>query len=428
MSLKFYKLFTIIFSPLIDLYMLFRLVRRKEDGKRIKERFGYTNIKRPKGKIIWFQCASVGESNSALPLIEKIIEKYNEKITVLITTGTTTSAKIIGKKIEGKSNIIHQYTPIDKYFVIKRFLNYWKPSALITIESEIWPNMITLANEYTNKVMIVNAKMSERSFKRWKKFKGMKESVFDSISICYPQSQDDQYRLINLGIQNTLFLGNLKFDIPRLKVNQEFLNEIKTVIKSRKLLLCASAHEEEKEIIVKLYKNLKSDFSDIIFIVAIRDIKNVKKISEYFKSQNLIIKQKSLNEKIDFNTNIYLYDEMGEMGTLFEISNIVLMCGSLAENMGGHTPVEPAKHSCAIITGPYIKNNKSLFLELEKNNACLIVDSKNKALEENLYDNIKLLINDSQKVDELKQNAISVCEKFSNVANDVAKNIIANLE
>ena len=428
MSLKIYQLFTIIFSPLIDLYLFIRLLKGKEDKKRFKERLGYTDIKRPDGKIIWFQCASVGESNSALPLIDKIIEKYDEKITVLITTGTITSSALIEKKISGNSNIIHQYTPVDKYYVIKRFLKHWKPNALITVESEIWPNMITLAHKNTDKVMIVNAKMSEKSFERWKKFKGMKESVFDSIDICYPQSQDDQYRLINLGIQNTVFLGNLKFDIPKLKVNEQFLNEIKDSIHGRKMLFCASTHDGEEKIISRLYNRLKTNFPDIIFIIALRHAKNSKKTYEYLMSQDLVVKRKSTNEVIDLSTNIYLYDEMGEMGTLFEASEIVLMCGSLLDNIGGHTPVEAAKHMCAILTGPYIKNNRSLFLELEKNNACIIIGGKDNELEENLYNNLYSLMSNEDRVNELKQNALAVCEKFSNVANDVARNIIINLK
>ena len=184
MIYKIYQILTILLSPVINLYMWIRLKKGKEDKIRYKERFGYASIKRPEGDIIWVQCASVGESNSALPVIEKLIEKYNNKVTILITTGTITSAGTIAKKIAGKSNIIHQYTPIDEYFVIKRFLNYWKPKALITIESEIWSNMIVMAHKYCEKVMIVNAKISIKSFERWKMFKNFKETIFDSIDIC----------------------------------------------------------------------------------------------------------------------------------------------------------------------------------------------------------------------------------------------------
>jgi len=428
MSLKIYQLLSIIFSPLIDIYLLIRLLRGKEDRTRFKERLGYANVERPNGKLIWFQCASVGESNAVLPLIDKIIEKYDGKITILITSGTITSSAIINKKIAEKTNIIHQYTPVDKYFVIKRFLKYWQPTALITVESEIWPNMITLTHKCAAKVMIVNAKISEKSFRRWKVFKGMKENVFDSIDICYPQSQDDQYRLINLGIQNTLFLGNLKFGIPKLEINENFLNELKTSIQSRKMLLWASLHGAEKEILADIYNKLRNDFPDLIFIVAIRHPQKSKSIYEYLMSQDLVIKRKSMSDVIDFDTNMYLYDEMGEMGTLFELSELVLMCGSLVNGMGGHTPVEAAKHLCAIISGPYIKNNVSLFSEFARNNACLICNGKNKnELEQDLYSKIYLLMNNDERREELKNNAYSICEKFSNVVNDIAKSITTNL-
>ena len=423
-----YKLFTVIFSPLIDVYMLIRLMKGKEDKNRFKERFGYSTINRPEGKVIWFQCASVGESNSALPLIDKIIEKYEEEITVLITTGTITSAETINQKIKDKNNIIHQFTPIDKYFVIKRFLKHWKPDALITIESEIWPNMITMTHDVGNKVMIVNAKISEKSFNRWKKFKNLKERVFDAIDICYPQSQDDQYRLINLGIQNTIYLGNLKFDIPKLSVDNEFLKNLQESTQGRQIVLCASAHEEEKEVLVKVYNRLKNDFSDLIFIVAARHPNKSLAMYNYFIENDLRVKRKSFNEAIDLDTNIYLYDKMGDMGTLYEFSNIVLICGSLVNNIGGHNPIEAAKHKCAILTGPYISSNKSLFLELDKNNACIICSGKDEMLVENVYNNIHSLIKDETRLNELKENAINLCNKFSNVASNLANNIIVNLK
>lgn len=430
MYIKIYQFITILFSPVIDLFMVIRLLFKKESKSRFLERFGYSQIARPEGKIIWFQCASVGESNSALPLINKIIDKYGEKITILLTSGTLASAATVSKKISEKANIIHQFTPIDKYFVIRKFLKYWKPDALITIESEIWPNMITMTHKTGVKVMIANAKMSEKSFKRWKKFKGLKEEVFDSIDICYPQSQEDQNRLINLGVQNTMYLGNLKFDIPKLKVNPEFLNFLKDSFKGRRIICCASTHEKEEEILIKLFKRLKEKFSNIIFLVAIRHPNRSNAVYNLFQKNDLVVKRKSFNEIIDLETNIYLYDEMGDMGTIYEVSDLVLMCGSLLKELGGHTPVEAAKHMCAIYTGPFIKNNKSLFLELEKNDACIICPIQNNEddMIENLYNISYSLLKDERRSDELKENAFKTCEEFSNVSDEIAKNIIINLK
>lgn len=427
MIYKIYQILTILLSPIINLYMRIRLKKGKEDKIRYKERFGYASIKRPEGDIIWVQCASVGESNSALPVIEKLIEKYHNKVTILITTGTIASAGTIAKKIAGKSNIIHQYTPIDEYFVIKRFLNYWKPKALITIESEIWPNMIVMAHKYCEKVMIVNAKMSIKSFERWKMFKNFKETIFDSVDICYPQSQNDQFRLINLGIQNTIFLGNLKFDIPKLKIDDELLKKLKKEINGRDFVLCASTHIEENEELLKLYNKIKEKCKDILFILAIRHTNKSDEILNFFTKNGLVCKRKSKNESIDDKTNIYIFDEMGQMGTLFELSDIVLMAGSLVDKIGGHTPVEPAKHNCAILTGPFIKNNKSLFVELEKNAGCYIARNKKEYIK-NLVENILDLLQNKKRVEMLKQNATFVCNKYSNVANNVANNIIENLE
>ena len=424
MILKLYAIFTVILSPFIDFYLLTRKWRGKEDRARFKERFGHSTLKRPEGKIIWVQSVSVGESNSALPLIEKLITKYDKKITILITTTTITSAKIVEKKIAGNPNIIHQYSPVDKYFVVKRFLNFWKPEAFIMIESEIWPNMISLAHKYCKKVMIVNAKMSERSFGRWKKMTNLKESIFDSINICYPQSEDDQYRFINLGIQNTLFLGNLKFDIPPLKVNSEYLGELKKSIGNRPMVMFASVHKQEMGILFNIFKSLKEKNKDVLFIMALRHATSVDEFSKVFNSYN--VAKKSANEMPKNNTEIYVYDEMGEMGTLFELSKIVLMCGSLVDKIGGHTPIEPAKHNCAILTGPYIFNSKSLFNELTKNNACFIAKSKD--FQKELIDEINKLLNDKSLVDEMVKNAKYCVNRFGNIVDNLANNIYSNIE
>ncbi|MDD2840626.1 MAG: hypothetical protein PHY80_05970, partial [Rickettsiales bacterium] len=160
---------------------------------------------------------------------------------------------------------------------------------------------------------------------------------------------------------------------------------------------------------------------------AVRHTNKSNEIFNFFTKNNINCKRKSKNEKISSDTEIFIFDEMGEMGTLFELSDIVLVCGSLVERLGGHTPVEPAKHGCAILTGPYIKNNKSLFVELEKNKACIICRNK-KHIVKNLANSISDLIENQKKVTELQNNAKLVCDKFSNVANNVAKSIIENLK
>ena len=425
MIYNIYKILTIILSPFINLLMFIRLLKGLEDKKRIKERYGFATIKKPTEKIYWFQCASVGETNSVLLLIDKILKNSNEKIKILLTTGTVTSANMVAKKIKDNKNIIHQYTPIDKYFVIKRFLKYWNPEVLILVESEIWPNMIIQSRKVCKRIMIVNAKMSKKSYGRWKFFNNFRHKIFDAIDICYTQTLFDEYKLMNLGIQATSFLGNLKFGVEKLKVDENYKQQLLTT-KERKTLFCVSTHKGEEEKLIQLYNKLKNDFKDLLFVISIRHPNRSNEVFNLIKSNNFNVKRKSKNEKIDDDTNFYLYDEFGEIGTLFDVFDIILMCGSLSKQYGGHTPIEPAQFGKAILTGPYIRNNKSLFIELSKNNACIICHNKENLIND-LYNNIKNLMNNENKIIELKNNSLNFSKKYSNIANITAKEILLNI-
>jgi 3-deoxy-D-manno-octulosonic-acid transferase len=284
-----------------------------------------------------------------------------------------------------------------------------------------------MAHEYCEKVMIVNAKISEKSLKRWKIFKQFKEEIFDSIDICYPQNEENQLRLIELGVQNTNYIGNLKFSVSKLEINKKYLNELKESIGKRPFVLCASNHLEETELIYQLYEKLKKKFNDLIFILACRHPNKADEINNYLVKNFQITKRKTKNEIIDDKTNFYLYDEMGEMGTLYELSDIVLVCGSLVDGIGGHTPVEPAKHNCAIITAPFIKNNESLFEELKKVEGCIVVENEKNFIAE-LEEKIEKLLNFPNDVKKLQINAENICNKFSHVVEETAKSIINNLK
>ena len=421
----FYRFLTIILSPFVSIYLCIRLISGKEDKKRFKERFGISRLKRPDGDILWIQCASVGETNSVFPLIDKILAD-NDDVTILVTSGTVTSACTVEKAIKKRNTdrIIHQYTPIDTYFSIRRFLEYWKPKALITVESEIWPNMIVMSHEYCKKVIIVNAKMSERSFNKWKNFGSFKKKIFSSIDVCFPQTTDDQLRFINLGIKNTLYLGNMKFSISELPVNNVYLNELKNCSDGKKKVLFASVHLVELEKIINTIRLIKNE--NVLFILAIRHPNLGDEIYSKLVQNNFNVKRKSKNELITECTNIYMYDEMGEMGTMFEFCKICVMCGAFVDGIGGHTPVEPASKSCAIITPPYIFNNEYLFKELEKNEGCIICnDTEN--IEQEVSEKVDYLLDNTNKVYEIGNNAKNTCDKFTNVVEDLKNNVLYNI-
>ncbi|GMO61121.1 MAG: lipid IV(A) 3-deoxy-D-manno-octulosonic acid transferase [Rickettsiales bacterium] len=427
MLYNFYKYFTIIFSPLITLFLYIRILFGKEDKKRIKERFGTPGIKRPEGDVIWFLCASVGEANAALSLIDRLLKLYDNKITVLLTTTSVTSANMLQKKLADKPNVIHQYTPIDTYKSVMNFLDFWQPIALINIESEIWPNIIALSHKYCRKVIIATAKMSTRSFRRWRKLNSIRNFIFNQIDICYPQSDGDEFKLRKLGIEKTIMLGNLKFDCPVPVVDEEYLAQLKGGIGDRKFICLASTHIEELEMLYKLYTKVEADFKNILFIFAIRHPNKGDETEKYLKDKGLIVKRRSRNDLITPDTNIYMYDEIGKMGTFYALSDIVVVCGSFVNHIGGHTPIEVIQHKCATLTAPYIKNNKVLFQELEKYDSTIICKDKHNIIQ-NMRAEIKNLINNPARCKEIIDNSYNTKERFKNIAHDMAKSIKENIE
>lgn len=414
-----YRILTIVLSPIIDTYLFIRKIKGKEDKERFIERFGYPTIKRPRGKIIWFHAASVGESNAILPVIKEFLRRYKDKkATVLFTSGTTTSAQLIKGKIQGY-NVIHQYVPMDKYFVIKRFLKYWKPTVLLMVESEFWPNLVTMTRKNGCKIAVINGKITPKSFNEWSKRPVLKRQVFDCIDFCFPQTKDDEIRFLKLGIQNMEYMGNLKFDVPVLQAAPRDVRDFGNLFKGRKTWLASCTHDAEEEKVAKIHMNLKKKHSNLITIIVLRHPKRSSKVYKMLTNMGLKVSRKSKNDKIEKDTDIYICDLLGGMGVYYKVCDIVLMCGSLIDGIGGHSPVEPAKLGCAIITGPYVHSNTSLFTELKKSDACIISTDKVKDLTKEI-DN--LLSNESRK-NELRQNAYNISMSIKNISKKIVDKI-----
>ena len=216
----FYRILLVILFPFIILLMLYRIIIGKEDKKRFFERFGVTKIKRPEGKLIWFNAVSIGEINSVWRIIKNINEKYD--CNILITTTTLTSSKIVLEKIEklkNKEKLIHQFAPIDLTTVVYFFIRKWKPNILINIESEFWPNLFSITAKNCP-IIVLNGKMSKKSFRFWYKFKKLKEVVFPKIDVCLAQSKSDYKRFLILGVQSVKFLGNIKCFVEKSDVDE----------------------------------------------------------------------------------------------------------------------------------------------------------------------------------------------------------------
>jgi len=362
-----YRLLSIVFFPLIALYILFRATKGKEHKTRLVERFATPTIARPNGDIIWIHAVSVGETNSSLALVAELL-KSAPQITILFTTTTLTSAAILADKITGyNGRVIHQFLPVDCYFIVRKFLKFWRPKKAIFVESEIWPNFIYEARKLGIATILVNARISKKSFSRWILAKKIGFNIFDSFSLIFAQSEDDKKRLQQLTFQEVRYCGNLKAQIANLKFNTKELDNLLVQIGDRKFWLAASTHQGEEKIVLEIHRKLKQKFPDLLTIIVPRHPHRALEIKGLMSDLNF--SQRSLKENIFSKTEIYLADTLGELGLFYALSDFAFLGGSLVE-VGGHTPFEPAQLKCAIISGNNVANNKKAFDELISKQAC----------------------------------------------------------
>tara|TARA_B100000686_G_scaffold336792_1_gene407094 strand:- start:2040 stop:3284 length:1245 start_codon:yes stop_codon:yes gene_type:complete len=349
MLLRIYKIISYLIYPFVPIYLKNRLNSKKELKDRINERYGYSKINRKKGKLVWLHAASIGESISILPVVEELGQ--NKKIKqILVTTGTVTSAKIMGERLKGKA--FHQFLPIDIPIFVERFLNHWNPSVSIFVESEIWPNFISALCKRNSKLMILNGRMTVKSFNSWLRFKKTALTLFSNFDLCCAQSNDSAFFYESLGIKKIVYTGNLKFSSKPEKLDSKKLNTFKRMVRNRKILLAASTHEGEEEIIANITLSLKKKDKNFLSIIVPRHPNR----TEFFSNkQKLKIAYRSKNQNIKPSTNIYIADTVGELNLFYESAHFVFVGGSLVSH-GGQNPIEAALYGKTIIHGPNIKN------------------------------------------------------------------------
>ncbi|MFN7038533.1 MAG: 3-deoxy-D-manno-octulosonic acid transferase [Alphaproteobacteria bacterium] len=407
MVIFLYRILSSIFYPLIFIYLLYRKSNNKEDHLRFRERLGYSKIDRPLGYLIWVHAASVGEVQSAIPLMQEIL-KFNN-ITILVSTGTLTSAKLIESKLD--LNVIHQYLPIDNVRAVKRFISHWQPNLILWIESELWPNTLTIINKFA-RLILINGRISDRSFKKWSRYPKFVKILLSCFTLILPQSKLDQERFAILGAENIKYIGNLKYAIFNSSNDIQKINEVKKLFNGKKyILLAASTHEGEEELIANIYKDLKKKYEDLFLIIAPRHpIRNIEILNQL---KNFNISSRSKNEHVDELTDIYLADTIGELTLFYEIADIAFIGGSFTK-IGGHNPLEAAQFNCGIITGPHIYNFKEIIEEFTKEKAIIVAESA-----EFLVNNLDEMLRDKQYLKKLQHNAKVIVEKKSNIINNI---------
>ncbi|MDD1496845.1 lipid IV(A) 3-deoxy-D-manno-octulosonic acid transferase [Agrobacterium sp. CNPSo 3708] len=365
-ALSGYRMAGMAAYPFARPYLSYRAAKGKEDKQRRLERFGYSSAERPRGPLVWFHAASVGETLALIPLIREIRKR---DIHVLLTTGTVTSADISRTRLG--NDVIHQYVPLDIKICINRFLTYWAPDAAITAESEIWPvTMMELERRHIPQIR-VNARISDRSFDRWKRYSDFAEALFSKLALVVVQSDVDAERFRDLGSWPVITSGNLKGDTDPPPCDQAQLDLYKRQISNRKTWAAISTFDGEEKAAATVHAAIKSRNGQLTIIVP-RHPERADEIEAMLKGMNLKVARRSRNDVITPETDIFLGDSIGEMGLYLRLTELAFVGRSLMAE-GGQNPLEPAMLGCAVLSGAHVQNFREAYQKLLRSGAGRII-------------------------------------------------------
>ena len=344
----------IIFSPII---FIFRFFKNKENKRSILEKICFSSKNRGSGKIIWFHGASVGEILSIVPILEKY-EKHKSIKKILLTTSTLSSSKVI-KKLKFKK-ITHQFYPLDHALFVKKFLNHWKPNLAIFIESEIWPTMFKEINKKKIPLILLNARITRKTFKRWIKVKEFAQSIFNNILISYPQNQETKLYLKKLGSKKIIKIGNLKFVENKFEKQISYSKRFRSIFQNKKVWVASSTHKTEEIFCARAHIELKKQNKNLITIIIPRHVHRTEEIVSDIQNLGLNIALHSSNNSNLKDTDIYIVDTFGETKKFHKIASSVFLGGSIISR-GGQNPLEAARFGARILHGPNIDNFKDVY-------------------------------------------------------------------
>ncbi len=362
MILALYRMLTTSATPMIRLYLRGRKKRGKEDKERFHERLGLPKRKRPEGALAWLHAASVGESLSMLPLVERLLAE-KDGLKVMVTTGTVTSAKLMAERLP--EGAFHQYIPVDLLKYVRRFLDHWRPDLALWAESEFWPNLVSETANRNIPLVLINGRISPSSHMGWQRYKSLINKLLSGFTLCLGQTEEDAWRLLSLGAHRAKCLGNLKFAAPPLPADPLELKRLEAVLKDRRRWLAASTHPGEEEMFARACVKLKKKHPGLLGIIVPRHPQRGGEIAKALRGMGLNAAQRSSDEEVSENTDIYVADTMGELGLFFRLAGIVFMGKSLVP-LGGQNPLEAALLDCAILHGPHIANFREIFSRLKE--------------------------------------------------------------
>jgi len=358
-ALRAYRLLSAAATPFMPLLLARRLKHGKEHRARLSERRGDAGIERPDGTLIWLHAASVGELASVLPLIERISSRG---FAMLVTTGTVTSGGLAEQRLP--RGVIHQFVPFDVPRFVRRFLGHWQPDLALFVESDLWPNIVIEASQRGVPIILVNGRLSENSFRRWKYLEGSIGNLLHRFDLCLASTPGDAERLSELGAPRVITTGNLKLDVPAPSADPAQLARLVDAIGGRPVIAAASTHAGEEDIVIEAHQRLRTHFPRLLTLIAPRHPERGASIGALVGGAGLNGRLRSLGELPDAATDIYVADTMGELGLIYRVAPVVFIGGSLVEH-GGQNPIEAAKLGAAILHGPHVRNFSEIYAALD---------------------------------------------------------------
>jgi 3-deoxy-D-manno-octulosonic-acid transferase len=353
--------------PVVAPLLTRRQKRGKEDAARIAERKGIASLPRPDGIVVWMHGASVGEVISLLPVAEYITASGAQ---VLMTSGTVTSAEVAARRLP--KGAIHQYIPLDLPAYVQRFLGHWQPDIGLFAESELWPNLIHKAHERGTHLVLVNARMSERSFRRWLRLPAFITSMLSRFELVLAQTEADGERLRRLGAPRVQTSGNLKYDVTPPPADAAKFKALQTAVNKRPVFVAASTHFGEEEQIAQAHILAATHVPRLLTIIVPRHPERGADVAQEVFRAGLSVCRRAEGTLPDAHTDVYVADTIGELGLFYRLGNLAYLGGSLVDK-GGQNPIEPAKLGNAILHGPHVKNFTEVFETIEASGGARVV-------------------------------------------------------
>jgi 3-deoxy-D-manno-octulosonic-acid transferase len=417
--LKIYRLLTYFSAPLLEILLLRRQKRGKEHETRLSERQGIAGRKKPaKTPLLWLHAASVGESQSALALINALLAQY-PGIQILVTSGTMTSARLMEKTLPARA--FHQFYPLDHPDWTARFLDHWQPDAILWMESELWPNMLQAVKDRKIPAALINARLSDSSFKNWNIFKGAAKTLLETFKIILAQTRRDRERFETLGAASVTVTDNLKYSAAPLAYDAKDLEALKNVTANRDIWIFASTHKGEEELACRVHKALKASAPALLTIIVPRHPErrdDIRKICEAHRLSH-IFRGDAKNLPAQ-GTDIYIVDTMGELGLFYRLALLACIGRSFSDDGGGgHNPIEAAQLDCAVLYGPHVQFQQDIFDDMKSAKAATQIHTA-----EELENTLLWLINNPAQAKDLQEKA----KAFAADKNTVLARVLQELQ